>query len=121
MTTRDNRDPGWLFDGLLDSTFESRPDGMVEFHFRATPEHGDRIEAAIAAVAAELPRAAETTDEHHNLDAFVEICKRRVVEVDPLNDAIRAELQSEALQVIRRADESNDTVRRRAQPREPWR
>jgi hypothetical protein len=34
------------------------------------------FETAIARMAAELPRAAGTTDEQHNLDAFVEICRR---------------------------------------------
>jgi hypothetical protein len=121
MTNRDNRDPGWVFDNLLESRLESHPDGMVALHLRATAEHGDRIEAAIAAVAAELPRAAETTDDQHNHDAFVEMCKRRVAEVDRLNEAIRADLTSDALQAIRAADESNDAVRRRVKPREPWR
>jgi hypothetical protein len=96
--TRD-RNGRWIFDELIEATFTERPDGMVDFHFKASPERGAVIEEAIENMADALPRAADTTDEQHHCDAFIEIWRRHGDELEE-----EAELAADAMAYIRRVD-----------------
>jgi hypothetical protein len=59
-------------------------DGMVQLKWKADPGTARMFQTAIAKVAGELPRAPGTTDEQHDLDAFVEICRRYLARSAPV-------------------------------------
>jgi hypothetical protein len=52
------------------------PDGMVKIKAAFDAEAGSVIDQAVRHAAAEIPRAAGTTDEQHLLDAFMEVLRR---------------------------------------------
>lgn len=65
------------------------------------------IMQAIARMEAELPRGAETTDEQHRHDAFVEISRRHLGErTDLPTSTARGDLASVAMASIRDAEEN---------------
>jgi hypothetical protein len=63
-------------DELVGLILTRRPDLMWRMRHLLSPESRALVIAALERVAAELPRAAESTDEQHHENAYVEIFRR---------------------------------------------
>jgi hypothetical protein len=107
----DKIDPSWLFDDYIEFTMRRLPDGMCEFDYKTSAERGAVIQAAIERVEKELPRSAETTDEQHRYDAFIELSRR--------HHARKIERAEAAMASIRDADKRFRRTRLESSPRDP--
>ena len=115
----DEIDPGWFFDDFLEVSIRHLPDGMWEMDYKTSAERGAVIMDALERVAAELPRASQTTDEQHAYDAFIELSRRHHAHGAGLpSGTASADLTSSAMASIRDAGESASRARRARTPRE---
>jgi hypothetical protein len=90
---------------------------MWEMDYKTSPERGAAILEALERVAAERPRAPETTDEQHAYDAFIELSRRHHAHEAGLpTGTADADLTSSAMTSIRDADESARRARRERTP-----
>jgi hypothetical protein len=113
----DEIDPGWLFDDFIEISLRHLPDGMWELDYKTSAERAVIMDA-LERVAADLPRAPETTDEQHQYDAFIELSRRHHAHGAGLPTMTAgADLTSSAMASIRDADESASRARRERTPR----
>ncbi|MDP9333893.1 MAG: hypothetical protein M3Q30_11395 [Actinomycetota bacterium] len=100
-------------DDLVHLFLSRRPELMWRMRHLLSPEVCALVIAAVEKIAAELPRAAEATDEQHHDNAYVEIFRRSLAaQVDLTCKQARADLASVAMASIRNADENARRLRR---------
>ena len=100
-------------DDLVDLILTRRPELIWRMRYLLGPEIRALVIAAVEKTAAELPRAAEATDEQHYENAFFEIFRRSLdAQVDVTHNPARADLASAAMGSIRNADENARRLRR---------